>query len=97
VSRQNRRSNISKCADCGGPKHLQCDLCHPHCYFRCEGTLTLYLHRWFLPEPVGPNKLQGWQGQYLSVCEAHASSGALATSLRGRQEAWERVSFQVEA
>ena len=95
MSRKNRQTRT--CPDCGESKHLQCDLCHPHCYFRCAGSLKLYLHRWFLPEPVGPNGLQGWRSQHLSVCEAHESSGVLSMGIRGRQESWEQASSQIEA
>lgn len=95
MDRRTRRGQT--CENCGGPKHLQCDLCHPHCYFRCAGPLTMYLHRWFLADPVGPNNVQGWQSQYLSVCEAHALSGVFLQGQHGKRESWEEVRSQIEA
>jgi hypothetical protein len=82
---------IYLCQDCGEPKNLQCDLCHPHCYFRCAGPLAIYLRRWYLSGPTGPLRLQGWQSQSLSVCEAHVAGLGQRVGHGPWQESWEPV------
>ena len=88
---RNRKNRGLVCPDCGDREHLRCDMSHPHCYFRCEGSLRSYLHKWFLAEPVGPNKIEGWRSQHLSLCDAHAAYWTTVKGLQGRQESWELV------
>ena len=58
---------MSDCADCGDRAHPQCDLCHPHCYFRCSDGGVAYT-RHFVSPLFGPST------QVLNVCAAHAST-----------------------
>lgn len=55
---------MNRCQNCGEQNHQQCDLSHPHCYFRCGGPERLYVREYKSPK-------FGWTKQILSICLAH--------------------------